>query len=117
MHEPAIWFAGTGREGGRACYTCERVEEAGSEALGETVRKPVAPEGDSKHAGRIRLDAKRERRVEGRAGDDSALSALAVMESFDEEGPFLQDNQFSRGICRAESDRAFSSSGQFAPGQ
>ena len=50
-------------------------------------------------------------------GDDSALSALAVMESFDEGGPFSPGQPFSRGIYRAESDRAFSSSGQFAPGQ
>ena len=48
-------------------------------------------------------------------GNDAALAVLDVMESFDK--PFSQDNPFSRGICRAESDRAFSSSGQFAPGQ
>ena len=61
--EPAVWLASTSREKERACHTCKRVEEAGCEARGETVRKPVAPEGDSKHAGRIKLDAKRERRV------------------------------------------------------
>ena len=49
-------------------------------------------------------------------GDDSALSALAVMESFDEREPFSQDIPFSRGIRRAESAGAFSRFGeQHAP--